>query len=105
MRADMRCVLSQFAVIIGDLTYSDDYTADATPNRFYTGAQFGVPISPTLNPIATSYQPRVTAYMQHHPVTALPMHHPVEKVWLLLRSGMPGAASCRLRATAPASPT
>lgn len=49
----------QYAVIIGDLTYSDDYTADQLPNRFYTGAYLGQVIQPTLNPIATSYQPRV----------------------------------------------
>ena len=44
-----------------DLTYSDDYTADALPNRVYTGLPLGLPISQTLNPIATSYQPRVSA--------------------------------------------
>ncbi|CAK0731582.1 hypothetical protein CVIRNUC_000014 [Coccomyxa viridis] len=48
----------EFAVLIGDLTYSDDYTADAIANRYYTGQQGGQVIQPTLNPIATSYQPR-----------------------------------------------
>jgi hypothetical protein len=42
-----------------DLAYVDDYTADGLPNRYYTGLPLGTPISPTLNPIATSYQPRV----------------------------------------------
>ncbi len=49
-----------------DLTYSDDYTADALPNRVYTGLPLGLPISQTLNPIATSYQPRVRAELATH---------------------------------------
>ena len=42
-----------------DLTYTDDYTANAVANRYYTGLPGGQVIQPTLNPIATSYQPRV----------------------------------------------
>ena len=81
----------QYAVIIGDLTYADDYTADGLPNRFYTGAQFGQVIQPTLNPIATSLQPRVgacaiqRAACQPVCVTECLTSFPV-------RSGIPGAA-------------
>ncbi len=42
-----------------DLSYTDDYTANALPNRYYTGLPGGQVIQPTLSPIATSYQPRV----------------------------------------------
>ena len=37
-----------------------DYTANALPNRYYTGLPGGTVIQPTLSPIATSYQPRVS---------------------------------------------
>ena len=60
-----------------DLTYSDDYTADAVANRYYTGQQGGQVIQPTLNPIATSYQPQVSPVLQleepwHCPSSLMP---------------------------------
>lgn len=51
--------LSSVPCPAADLSCTDDYTANAIPNRYYTGLPGGQVIQPTLNPIATSYQPRV----------------------------------------------